>query len=318
MRRAHVAITIGDPAGAGPQVVAKVLKRMNRIEDAVFFVIGDASVLGHYGFEQRPDIRLIDLKILRRCDWRPGVPNLATARASIAYLKEAVALLKSGACDALVTAPISKESVQKAGFGWPGHTEFLASAFHVTNVEMVFIGDHLKVALATRHVALKKALSLVTIQRIVTCGKTVYELLRRFFVIKNPKIGVCGLNPHAGESGMFGDEEKRVVAPAIRQLNKMLGLHFFGPLAPDTAFHQAAQGAFDFVIALTHDQGLAPFKTVEFNSGMQLTAGLPFIRTSPVHGTAYDIAGTDKVDDRSMGCAISWAARLTKNRYGLR
>jgi 4-hydroxythreonine-4-phosphate dehydrogenase len=313
MRQIRVAITMGDPAGIGPQVVAGALKKISRRTEAVFFVAGDAEILGRYGFVERPNVRLADLKCLRRKDARPGQPNAKTAAASIAYLQEALAWLKCGSCDALVTAPISKESVQKAGFRWPGHTEFLASSFGVKNVEMLFVGDRLKVSLATRHMALKKAVASLTEKRIVACGRASSDLLKKYFALKNPRIGVCGLNPHAGESGLFGDEEKRLIAPAVRRLNKIPGAHFFGPLAPDAIFHQAIKGAFDLVLALYHDQGLIAFKTLEFETGIQLTAGLPFVRTSPAHGTAYDIAGSRSVDSRSMTSALLWALRLTKN-----
>lgn len=313
MRRVNVAITMGDPAGIGPEVVADALKTMDRAPEAVFFVMGDSSVLGRYGFVERPDVRLIDLKTLPARGWRPGAANKKTARSSIAYLQEAVGWIRRGACDALVTAPIAKESVREVGFSWPGHTEFLAAAFGAKNVEMVFVGDHLKVALVTRHMALKKVVDAVTRPRIVACGTTVFELCRKFFVLRNPRIAVLGLNPHAGEAGMFGSEERQIIQPAIRTLNKKLGNCFFGPWPADTVFTQAMSGAFDMVVAMYHDQGLVAFKTVDFSSGIQLTAGLGFVRTSPVHGTAYDIAGRRLADSRSMRSAIEWAVRLAKN-----
>lgn len=294
-RKIRIVITIGDPCGIGPYVTARALRRLRTVRNAEFLVVGDADALSGVG------------------RFKPGQPSLASAKASLAYLTQAVRLLKEGKADGLVTGPICKESVQKAGFPWPGHTEFLADAFGVKQVEMVFVSERLKVVPVTRHMSLRQAIRQLDKEKITACGKLMRHLLKHTFHIPDPRIAVCGLNPHAGEGGLFGNEEKRYIAPAVKQLNRLGRAHFFGPLPADTVFHRAAQGEFDLVMALTHDQGLIPFKMTAFDTGVNLTAGLPFIRTSPVHGTAFDIAKYGCASEESMFSAILLATRLTKN-----
>lgn len=313
-RPISIVISMGEPSGIGPEVVVKALKGLSRIKDAVFFVTGDSFVLSRYGIKSSPNLSLVDINNIIPSRFTPGSPGKESARASLEYLNAAVSLIKRGICQGLVTGPISKEAaVFGAGFLWPGHTEFLAHAFGVKRVAMVFISDRFKVALASRHIALKQAVKGIREEDIFSCAAIALGLLKKYFKVKRPKIAVSGLNPHAGESGLFGREEIEVIAPAIKKLNKSLGEHFFGPFAPDTVFYRAYQGEFDMVIAMYHDQGLIPFKMVEFRQGIHLTAGLPFIRTSPVHGTAFDIAGKNIADHHSMLNAISLAYQLTKN-----
>lgn len=312
-----IAITMGDPAGVGPEVVVQALKIIGRRCDAAFLVIGDSGVLGRYGFKETPRVSLWDCKNVDPRIFKPGVKSRAMGRASFDYLNRAIALIKNGEVGGLVTAPISKENIRSAGFSFSGHTEFLAHEFGVKDVEMVFVSPKLKVALATRHVGLKRAIALVTKDRIIGCGRTVHALLKGYFKIRFPKIAVCGLNPHAGESGLFGGEELKTIAPAIRALNKSLGPGFFGPIPADTVFHRACLGEFDCVVAMYHDQGLIPFKMAAFACGVNLTAGLPFIRTSPVHGTAFDIAGRNKADSSSFEEALLLAYRLINPNFVL-
>lgn len=310
-----IAIAMGDPAGIGPEITARALKGAGRFKDAVFFVAGDAYVLARYGFKKSGNVFLTDLKNITPHAFKPGSPTEETARASLEYLKSAVSQIKEAQAHCLVTAPLSKECVRRAGFPWPGHTEFLAHSFGVSRPEMVFISDVLKVVLVTRHMSLRDAIKSITETKIVRCGEQVLDLLAGKFKIKNPRIAVCGLNPHAGEAGLFGSEEKASIAPAIKKLNKAAGPHFFGPFAADTVFHRARHGEFDLVMAMYHDQGLIPFKMIAFESGVNLTIGLPFVRTSPVHGTAFDIAGKEVADPRSMKAAITLAYQLTKNSF---
>jgi 4-hydroxythreonine-4-phosphate dehydrogenase len=309
-----IAVSMGDPCGIGPEVLAKALLKVRRIKDAAFFIFGDGRVLSRHGFRPSGNITLVDIKEGPIRSLRPGVPCAQAARASLAYLESAVAWLKQGKARALVTGPISKESVVEAGFSWPGHTEFLAHAFGSRHVEMVFVAESLKVVLLTRHVALKEAIASLKQDAIIACGRLSYELLKKDFKISHPRIAVCGLNPHASEAGLFGQEEKKIIAPACRRLNKILGKHFFGPLPADTVFTRASEGAFDLVMAMYHDQGLIPFKLLEFRAGVNLTAGLPIIRTSPVHGTAFDIAARRVAHSGSMVAALQLAYELTKNR----
>lgn len=310
-RRAHIVITIGDPSGIGPEVTVKAIKKLGRIKDAAFFIVGDSGILSRYGFRQGEGVYLIDLKTPGARHIRPGCPNARAARAGFEYLGTAVSLIKKGFGHGLVTAPIAKDGMRRAGFLWPGHTEYLAESFKARRTEMVFIGDRLKVALVTRHMSLKDVVRKLRAKEIQECGRIVFNLLRETFKIRKPRVAVCGLNPHAGEGGLFGREDILHIAPAIRELNKRFGPHFSGPWPADTVFIKAQEGAFDLVMAMYHDQGLAPFKSIEFDHGVNLTAGLPFVRTSPVHGTAFDIAGKNKADPRSMLSALSLAWRLT-------
>lgn len=313
-KRISIAVSMGEPSGIGPEVVVKALKGLSKIKDAIFFVTGDPFVLSYYGIKKSPNLTLVGINNINPARFKPGSPGKESARASLEYLNAAVSLIKRGVCQGLVTGPISKEAaVFGAGFLWPGHTEFLAHAFGIKHVAMVFISERIKVALASRHVALRQAVKAISKEDIYRCGILIYGLLKKYFKVRKPKIAVSGLNPHAGEAGLFGREEIEKIGPAIKKLNKSLGEYFFGPFAPDTVFHRAYLGEFDLVIAMYHDQGLIPFKMVEFKEGVHLTAGLPFIRTSPVHGTAFDIAGKNAANHHSMLKAILLAYQLTKN-----
>jgi len=315
VRRVNIAISMGDPSGIGPEVLVKALKYFGRARDAAFFIFGNAFVLKYYGLANISSVKVIDMKNINTVSFKPGSPTKNSAKASIDYLNEAVSFIKSGSADCLVTAPISKENVSALGFSWPGHTEFLADAFGRRFVEMVFVSERLKVILLTRHIALKDVAKVISKKRIKECASLALELLRDNFKIRHPKIAVCGLNPHAGEAGLFGSEEKVVIAPAIKELNIRWGSHFYGPYAADTVFKKAYEGGFDMVVAMYHDQGLIPFKLMEFQEGVHLTAGLGFIRTSPVHGTAFDIAGKNIADHRPMASAMRLAYTLTKNTF---
>jgi 4-hydroxythreonine-4-phosphate dehydrogenase len=308
----RIAISMGEPTGIGPEVLVKALGALKHVKDATFYVCGDLFVLSRYGFKNQKNVRLLDLKNVTPEYFSPGAPSKETAQATLEYLKVAVNLIKKGECYGLVTAPLSKEHVARAGFLWPGHTEFLAHAFGVSHVEMVFVSDALKVVLATRHMSLKDAIRSITETKIERCGDFVLKFLKDIVKIKNPSIAVCGLNPHASESGLFGSEEKASIIPAIKKLNKVRGEYFFGPFAADTIFRRARQGEFDLVMAMYHDQGLIPFKMASFQKGVNVTIGLPFIRTSPLHGTAFDIAGKNIADHHSMEEALRLACLWTK------
>lgn len=314
MKKIGIVMTMGDPAGIGPEVLVEAHNILRgRFKDAAFFIAGDQAVLSYYGWRKSSNTVVLDEALLARGRWQPGRATAQTACAGFAYLKRASVLLRQGIAQGIVTAPISKENIQKAGFSWPGHTEFLAEMAGAKNVEMCFISDRLKVALVTRHVSLADAIRSVRCERILACGRTVEDLLCKNFKIRRPRIAVCGLNPHAGEKGLFGDQELTEIRPAITKLNRSGRGLFIGPLPADTVFHQALAGAYDLVLAMYHDQGLIPFKTVSFDRGVNLTAGLPFVRTSPVHGTAFDIAGLGKANPSSMSAAIELAVKLSRN-----
>lgn len=312
MKKVRVAITMGDPAGIGPEVSVRALKLMGRMKTAAFFLIGDRGVLRSYGFKEFSNVTLVDLNNVPSKNFKPGFSNGVSGKASFEYLKKGVSFVLSGTADALVTAPIAKDSIVKAGFRWPGHTEFLAHAAAVKHVEMVFASSKLKTVVVTRHMSLRNVIRSVTKNRIIDCGSLMVGFLKKNFHIRNPKIAVCGLNPHAGENGLFGQEEQVCIVPAIEALNRREGRHFYGPFASDSIFKRALSGEFDLVMAMYHDQGLIPFKLISLNHGVHLTAGLPFIRTSPVHGTAFDIAGKNIADHRSMESAIRLACRLSR------
>ncbi|MFH0877998.1 MAG: 4-hydroxythreonine-4-phosphate dehydrogenase PdxA [Candidatus Omnitrophota bacterium] len=311
-RKTRIVITTGDPCGIGPYVTAKAVGRLRSMRDAEFVVVGHAGLLARSGLSDSVGVHVLDAGVRH---FEPGQPNLASARASLEYLRLAVSLIKDRQVDGLVTGPICKENVRKAGFSWPGHTEFLADAFGIKQVEMLFVSDRLKVVPVTRHVSLAQAIRQLDKKKITACGSLMARLLNHCFRLRQPRIAVCGLNPHAGEGGLFGSEEIKVIAPAVKQLNKLTKAHFFGPLPADTVFQRAFRGEFDLVMAMTHDQGLIAFKMIDFENGVNLTAGLPFIRTSPVHGTAFDIARKRMrgACEDSMLAAILLATRLTKN-----
>lgn len=280
-----IAITLGDPAGIGPEVVRKALASGQLPEGFDFTVIGDESA------------------------GTPGAPDLRSALAAHDALKEAAARLLDGRADAVVTAPVSKNQLQGVGFTFPGQTEFFAQVFDVQDFGMCLSGDTLTVALATIHVPLSAVPGLLTIDTIVKTGK----LLAGFLARKGgppPRIAVAGLNPHAGEQGAFGDEEIRIISPAIEALNTCGLAHFTGPGVPDAIFRDAARGQFDGVLAMYHDQGLIPLKLLDFDTAVNVTLGLPKPRTSPDHGTAFGIAGKDLADPSSMIRAIRLACEL--------
>jgi 4-hydroxythreonine-4-phosphate dehydrogenase len=303
---------MGDPSGIGPEVLVKGLRRARRIEDAAFFVLGDSRVLKRFGFRPAANVRLVGCREAVPGVSPAGLPSHEGAAASVAYLEEAVRLLRRKACAGLVTGPVSKKNIEESGTPFSGHTEFLMRRFGVKEVAMVFVGRRLKVALVTRHLSLREAAAAVSAKRIVACGRLSFRLLKERFGVSRPRIAVCGLNPHAGEGGLFGDEEERHIVPAIRSLNRQMRGSFSGPWPADTVFHRACCGDFDLVMAMYHDQGLCAFKALDFSSGAQISAGLPFVRTSPVHGTAFDIAGKNIADAGSMETALRLAVELSR------
>jgi 4-hydroxythreonine-4-phosphate dehydrogenase len=283
MRR--ILITLGDPAGIGPEVIDQALASATFPQDCEMKVLGDR----HAGILGKPDAH--------------------SGAAALAALNEAVRQLKNGSADAVVTGPVSKESLQALGFPHPGQTEFFAAAFGVTDFGMLLTGQSLTVGLATIHEPLALVPSLLTEERIIRVGRLTAEFLQRRKIL-HPRIAVAGLNPHAGENGAFGDEESRIIVPAIRRLIAANIAHFSGPAVPDAVFRQAAHGEFDAVIAMYHDQGLIPLKMVDFDSAVNVTLGLPKPRTSPDHGTGFSIAGKNLANPSSMIAAIRLACEL--------
>ena len=282
----RILITLGDPAGVGPEVIDLALASPHLPSGFEIEILGDRSA------------------------GTPGKPDARSAAAALAALDEAVRRLKNGTADAVVTGPVSKEGLQSIGFPFPGQTEFFANAFGIENYGMLLAGATLTVGLATIHEPLAKVANLLTVERIVRIGTLTAEFLMRRG-IPHPRIAVAGLNPHAGENGAFGDEEIRIIRPAIYQLNNMDIATFTGPAVPDAIFRDAAQGEFHAVLAMYHDQGLIPLKLLDFDTAVNVTLGLPKPRTSPDHGTAFSIAGKNLANPSSMLAAIRLACELT-------
>ncbi|HVT07510.1 MAG TPA: 4-hydroxythreonine-4-phosphate dehydrogenase PdxA, partial [Polyangia bacterium] len=308
-----IAISRGDPAGIGREGVARA--RAER-PDAAVLVFGDAGVLGRAaaaaGVAPPAAARIRDVTNLGAGEVTPGHPGDASGRAQLAYLTAATDAALAGEVAALVTAPISKEWIARAGFAFPGHTEYLAARAGVREFAMMLAGPVLRVTVATTHVALKDVPRLLTVEGIASTIWLTADGLARRFGIARPRVAVAGLNPHAGEAGRFGDEEDRLVRPAVDQARARLAVAGLsatveGPLVPDSVFRQAANGEFDAVVALYHDQGLIPLKLLHFDDGVNITLGLPFVRTSPDHGTAYDIAGQGKARAQSFLAALDLA-----------
>jgi len=313
MSKPTIGITIGDPCGIGPEVTLKALRLLGerRWDVADLVVYGDADVLRATVERCLPPAPHATVPLVDLGNFGGEICPGACAeggRAAMEYLEAAVDDLKSCNISALVTAPVSKEAVQITRPGFIGHTEFLGEAFGGKPV-MMMVGGGLRVALVTAHCALKDVPRLVTESAVFDTIKILDDAMRRCFGVKEPRIAVCGLNPHGSENSPWTREDREVIAPAVVRAHKA-GIKCGGPLAGDTVFHRALRGEFDAVVAMYHDQGLAPLKTVAFDSAVNVTLGLPVIRTSPGHGTAFDIAGKGVADARSMTEAIKLAALM--------
>ena len=305
----NIGITIGDPSGIGPEVVIKALAKPSIRQSANFTIIGHA--LSCQSLMRYKECDVLDPYPQLPAKITVGKINRNSASASMAYLEKACELLKTRQIAALVTAPVSKEAISLLGKEFSGHTEFLAQVFGVENFDMMFVSKTLRTIVVTRHIPLVEVSPEITTEKIYRTILLAQQALQKFFKIPSPCIGVCGLNPHAGEGGHIGHEEIEKIIPAIRRAKKK-GIRVEGPLSADTLFSPAIQHtAYDVIIAMYHDQGLIPVKTLHFPRVVNLTIGLPFVRTSPAHGTALDIAGKNKADPASMEEAIKLAVRLS-------
>lgn len=304
-----IGITLGDPSGIGPEVVAKALMHRSIRSLGQFKVIGDAQVLRRYCSRELKNCSFIDLKNIqtKKLTRRPNRPS---GLAAIQYINHAIELLKQNQIRALVTAPVSKEAIAMTGIKFLGHTEYLAEAFHVTDFGMMFVTDTLKTIVVSRHVPIVNVSQIINRREILKTIQLADAALKNYFNISQPRIAVCGLNPHAGEKGAIGREEIEKIIPAIKNAHEAR-INVSGPFAADTLFVPKSLRLYDAVVAMYHDQGLIPIKTLHFTKVVNLTIGLPFIRTSPAHGTAFDIAGQNKADPSSMCEAIKLACQLT-------
>ena len=313
MKSKKIAITIGDPAGIGPEIVLKAIMSHEITGICEPVIVGDRAVIeeaiGKLGLPAGiKDLELIDTSSIKDGNFQKNKPTAEGGRACASYIKKAVELALNKSVDAVVTAPISKEALKMAGFKWPGHTEMLAELTNTKDFAMMFYSEKLKVILVTIHTALSNVPDLIKKEKVlktIILAKKSCDMLD----IKNPLIAVSGLNPHAGESGIFGNEEIKEIAPAIEEAQNM-GIPVSGPYPADTLFHRAYNGEFDIIVCMYHDQGLTPFKMIAFEKGVNMTVGLPIIRTSPDHGTACDIAWKGIANPSSIIEAIKLAARV--------
>lgn len=324
-----IGITMGDPCGIGPEIILKSLKSPAVRKIANYVIIGNKNV-----FEQAVRTLKIPLKyriishiseiedsnqpvsFLSIGDFKSNLmkqkkPTAEGGELSVQCVIRGINLAMSGHIDALVTAPICKEAIHLGGYGYPGHTEMLKIFSGAERVVMLMAGGKLRVAFVTTHIALKDVPQSITTEDVLGTITMSNNNLKQYFGLKNPRIAVCGLNPHAGEEGIFGDEERKVIIPAIEKA-KGKGIQCDGPVSADTVFYKALKGAYDAIIAIYHDQGAIPLKLHAFETGVNITLGIPFIRTSPDHGTAYDIAGKGIADPHSMMEAIKTAVKMSK------
>lgn len=320
-----IALTCGEPAGVGPEIAVKAWAALGA--DCPFFWIGDPQHLpGDVPIAEldAPGLAAAAISagkfpVLRHDFAAPAVPGQiqpANAAAVIAVIERAVAMVRSGSASALTTGPIHKHALQSgAGFAFPGHTEFLAHLAGVDRVAMMLACDALKVVPATIHIPLAEVPSALTGECLAETLRIVHHSMAQDFAIPAPRIAVAGLNPHAGENGAMGRAELDLITPILEEL-RADGLTLIGPLSADTMFHAAARQRYDVAVAMYHDQALIPIKTIDFAGGVNVTLGLPFVRTSPDHGTAFDIAGSGTADPTSLIAALRMARDMAKARAG--
>ncbi|MCJ7661633.1 MAG: 4-hydroxythreonine-4-phosphate dehydrogenase PdxA [Anaerolineales bacterium] len=329
-RRQILAITMGDPAGIGPEIVLKALQDPEVYQHCRPVVIGDRRILErasawvetHLKFEVVTDpaegksnpgvFPLIDLENARPEDCPVGEVSAAAGRAAVGYVEKACDLALAGEVDAMVTAPLNKESINLAGFAYPGHTELLKERTRADRVTMLLVGPNLRVVHVSTHVSLAQAVKLVKKERIDEVITLAHEACRALGIAQ-PRVAVAGLNPHAGESRLFGDQEQLEIIPAV-EAARARGMDVSDPQPPDTVFLRAAKGFYDIVVAMYHDQGHIPMKLLAFDDGVNVSIGLPIIRTSVDHGTAFDIAGTGQAKESSLLAAMDVAIQMVNAR----
>jgi 4-hydroxythreonine-4-phosphate dehydrogenase len=301
-----IVITMGEPSGIGPEIAMAAFDQLGgKIGEHALKLVGDAHV-----FAGHEDALIPTKATVTAC---PGKPVYGNSAAVIEAIEIAAKACLSGAAAAMVTAPIHKAVLMEAGFPYPGHTEFLGHLTGAPRAVMMLASEKLRVVPLTIHSPLSQVPAAITAEAIIETAEIILKSLRRDFGIAAPRLAIAGLNPHAGEEGALGTEEKQVIAPAAAALREK-GHRVTGPLSADTLFHDEARKSYDAALTMYHDQGLIPIKTLSFWDGVNVTLGLPIIRTSPDHGTAFDIAGTGKADIRSMIAAIQMAAMMADAR----
>jgi 4-phospho-D-threonate 3-dehydrogenase / 4-phospho-D-erythronate 3-dehydrogenase len=313
-----VAITMGDPAGVGPEIIIKALDDPAVAYLAQWIIVGDQAILnqtdgaGWQRVRERSNVEVLDLAMMAEAmDFRTGQLNAACGRAALAYVRAATEMCLSGKADAMTTAPINKEAVSLGGVPFSGHTEYIAQLCGAPESWMLLANDRMRVIHVSTHVPLRRACSLdpARIQRTIELGHDALVQMGS----TAPRIAVCGLNPHAGENGLLGDEDAELIAPAVAAA-KERGINCAGPLPADTLFLKAARGDYDLVVAMYHDQGHIPIKLLSFEDTVNVSLGIPVIRTSVDHGTAFDIAGKGIADAANMKAALRMAAVMAQSR----
>jgi 4-hydroxythreonine-4-phosphate dehydrogenase len=329
-RKLVVGITQGDGNGIGYEVIIKALADERMLDICTPVIYGSSKIFGFYK-KHIHDIEQINTNVINSAKdvhqkrvnivnclpdnvfVEPGQPTPESAKSAMTSLERAVEDIKSGYIDVLVTAPFNKRAMVNEGFGYTGHTEYLEKEFGVDEVAMIMVCDRLKVGVVTGHIALKDVAANITKENILKKLRLMDSSLKRDFGIDSPKIAVLGLNPHCGDGGLLGDEESKIILPAVQEAMEE-GILAFGPYSPDGFFGLGNYRKYDAVLAMYHDQGLTPFKALAFEEGVNYTAGLPIVRTSPDHGTAYEMAGRDLADPRSMMSAIYTAIDIYRRR----
>ncbi len=325
-----VGITQGDGNGIGYEVIIKALSDPRILESFTPVIYGSSKIFGFYK-KSLHEIEQLDTNVIASAKdahpkrinivnclpenvyVEPGQSTPESAKSAMKALECAVEDIKQGLIDVLVTAPINKRAMTAEGFGYTGHTEYLENAFGVKDVAMFMVSDSLKVGVVTGHIPVKDISASITQEKIISKLRLMSDSLKRDFGVNSPRIAVLSLNPHSGDGGLLGNEEVTIISPAVKAAREQ-GIEAYGPFSPDGFFGLGHYANYDATLAMYHDQGLAPFKSIAFEEGVNYTAGLPIVRTSPDHGTSYDIAGRDLADPRSMRSAIFTAIDILGNR----
>ncbi len=327
-----IGITLGDINGIGPEVVIKALSHSPLVQKFTPVIYGATKVMAYYrkaynwaiDYFEAPSIRAIHAEKIniisenfdQKITITPGKPTFSAAQHALQALQQGVAALQNKQIAAMVTAPIHKQSMQAHKFEFPGHTEFFQHHFSAKDAIILMVADDLRVGLATGHIPLRMIGQWLTKTRLLNKIDLLHQSLQHDFGIAKPKIAVLGLNPHAGEAGVLGQEEQNIIVPMIN-VCKEKGMHISGPYAADGFFGHQQHQQFDGVLAMYHDQGLIPFKTLAYGGGVNFTAGLPIVRTSPAHGTAFGLAGKNQAKAQSMCAAMTLALTIVRKRNTL-
>lgn len=309
-----IGITMGDPSGIGPRIAAMAIDRLKNL--AEFVVIGDRWVFNQTGYTVgRAHYKFIDLHNVNRAKFAFGNVRREYGKASVEYLDMSQELLENKEIDCVVTCPISKESINLAGFKYSGHTEYFSKRANTKNIAMMLLNRGLKISLITRHIPLRRVPLLLKKDAIFKTVLLTHAALKKLFFIRNPRIVVCGLNPHASDNGLIGKEENMVIKPALKKIKTKIGF-IDGPLSADVAISKTKQKLYDCAVAMYHDQALIPLKLAGGSYGVNITLGLPFVRTSPLHGTAFELSGSNlnSANPDSLVEAIRLAEKCTRNQ----